>query len=272
MNGGATAARPFFNQGRLMAEFTGQTAIITGAAAGIGAATARLLSARGADVALVDVDAAGLAGTASEIAAAGGTARIIETDVSDEQTARDAVAALLADWGKIDGLATCAGISTNGGTVLSLDAAAWERVWRVNVMGMVNWVKAALPAMIEQKRGSVVTVASQLAFNSGGNNCAYIATKGAVVSFTKTCAVDYAKAHIRFNTVAPAVIDTAMSRASAANAPDPEAMRAWRLSRHPMGRIGEADEVARTIAFLMSDDSSFTTGSVMFVDGGWTAA
>jgi NAD(P)-dependent dehydrogenase (short-subunit alcohol dehydrogenase family) len=133
-------------------------------------------------------------------------------------------------------------------------------------------VKAALPTMLASGRGSIVTVASQLAFNSGGNACAYIASKGAIVSFTKTTAVDFAAQGVRINGVAPAVIDTPMSRASASASTDPDAMRAWRLSRHPMGRIGKAEEVAAAIAFLAGPEASFMTGSILMVDGGWTAA
>ncbi len=249
-----------------------QVAIVTGAASGIGAATARLLASRGARVTLVDRDPEGLARLAADIGATGGATRAIVADVTDAAAAVAEVAAVLEAWGRLDILVTGAGISTGAGTVLTQDEAVWERVWRINVMGTVHWVKAALPPMIAAGRGSIVTIASQLAFNSGGNACAYIASKGAIVSFTKTTAVDFAKHGVRVNTVAPAVIDTPLSRFSMSTAPDPEAMRQWRLSRHPMGRIGEADEVARAIAFLASDEASFTTGSVLFIDGGWTAA
>jgi len=253
-------------------QFADKTAVVTGAASGIGAATAQLLAGRGAKVALVDVNQQGLEATASKIIATGGEVRIYCCDVADADAAAECIAKLRAEWGRIDGMALCAAISTGGGTALTLTDAQWERVFQINVMGTVRWVRAALPTMIENGGGSIVTIASQLAFNSGGNNCAYIASKGAIVAFTKTTAVDYAKVGIRINTVAPAVIDTPMSRASQASSPDPEAMMAWRLERHPMGRIGEVDEVARAIAFLASDESSFTTGTVQFVDGGWTAA
>ena len=249
-----------------------QVAIVTGAGSGIGAATATLLAARGARVALVDRDADGLARTAAAIGGAGGTSRSITADVADAALAGRTVDRIVAEWGRLDVLVTGAGISTGAGTVLTQDEAVWERVFRINVFGTVNWVKAALPPMIAAGRGSVVTIASQLAFNSGGNACAYIASKGAIVSFTKTTAVDFAKAGIRVNSVAPAVIDTPLSRFSMSTATDPEAMRAWRIARHPMGRIGQVDEVARAIAFLASDEASFITGAVLMIDGGWTAA
>ena len=252
--------------------FENQVAIVTGAGSGIGAAAAELLAARGARVALVDRDAAGLERTAAAIARDGGTSRSIVADVGDADAAAREANAIAEAWGRIDVLITGAGISTGAGTVLTQDADVWERVLRINVMGTVNWVKAALPTMLRAGKGSVVTVASQLAFNSGGNACAYIASKGAIVSFTKTTAVDFAKQGIRVNIVAPAVIDTPLSRYSLSTAKDPEAMRAWRVQRHPMGRIGQVDEVARAIAFLASDEASFITGEILMIDGGWTAA
>jgi 2-keto-3-deoxy-L-fuconate dehydrogenase len=251
---------------------TNEVAVVTGAGSGIGAATAELLAVRGARVALVDRNAEGLARTAAAIEKAGGTSLSIVADVADAAAAQREVETVVAAWGRIDALVTGAGISTGAGTVLTQDAEIWERVFRINVMGTVNWVKAALPVMIAARRGAVVTIASQLAFNSGGNACAYIASKGAIVSFTKTTAVDFAKQGIRVNAVAPAVIDTPLSRFSMSTAKDPDAMRQWRLQRHPMGRIGEVDEVARAIAFLASDEASFITGTVLMIDGGWTAA
>lgn len=253
-------------------QFEGQTTVITGAASGIGAATAKLFAERGARVLLVDQNGLNLDQIISDIRSKRGTAQRAVADVESALEAETIIQGVQSDWGKIDHLVTCAAVSSNGGTVLTLSDADWERIWQINVMGTVRWVRAALPHMIANGGGSIVTLASQLAFNSGGNNCAYIASKGAIVSFTKTTAVDYAKNGIRVNTVAPAVIDTPMSRASRDSATDPKAMMDWRLSRHPMGRIGEADEVAKAIAYLASDESSFTTGSVHFVDGGWTSA
>ena len=245
-----------------------RVAVVTGAAAGIGAATAIELARRGDRLVLVDRDAEGLAATAAVIRDAGGDARTIVADVADR-----AAAGIAAEWGHIDVLATCAGVGTiGGGTVVTLKEADWRRIFDINVLGTVNWMKAVLPTMIDQGRGAIVTVASQLAFNSGGNSAAYIASKGAIVSLTKTSAVDFAKTGVRINAVAPAVIDTAMSRTSRDTSPDPAAMQAWRLARHPVGRIGTVEEAASAICYLASDEASFITGAVLAVDGGWTAA
>jgi NAD(P)-dependent dehydrogenase (short-subunit alcohol dehydrogenase family) len=250
-----------------------RVAVVTGAAAGIGAATAIEFARRGDRLVLVDRDAEGLAATAAAIRDAGGDARTIVADVADRAAAGKAAAGIAADWGHIDVLATCAGVGTiGGGTVVTLEEADWQRIFDINVLGTVNWMKAVLPTMIDQGRGAIVTVASQLAFNSGGNSAAYIASKGAIVSLTKTSAVDFAKTGVRINAVAPAVIDTAMSRTSRDTSPDPAAMQAWRLARHPVGRIGTVEEAASAICYLASDEASFITGAVLAVDGGWTAA
>jgi NAD(P)-dependent dehydrogenase (short-subunit alcohol dehydrogenase family) len=247
-----------------------RVAIVTGGASGIGAASARLFAAEGARVALVDQDKLGLGQVAADIEAAGGQALIIAADVSSDAEARSGIEQILEKWGRIDVLLTAAGMST-GGTVDTIEEVAWDRTFAVNVKGTYLWIRYALPSMIAAKVGAIVTIGSQLAQSSPGKNAAYIASKGAIASLTKTMAVDHAHQGIRVNALMPGVIDTPMPARSLKRYADPEAMKAFWKQRHPMGRIGQPEEVARAALFLASDDSSFVTGTLLFVDGGWTA-
>jgi 2-keto-3-deoxy-L-fuconate dehydrogenase len=242
-----------------------RVAIVTGAASGIGAASARLFAAEGAKLALVDQNADGLAKVA-----AGLDAITIVADVSSDAQAREGVRQIVQKWGRIDVLLTAAGAST-GGTVDAIDEAAWDRTFAINVKGTYLWIHYAIPHMIAAKKGAIVTIGSQLAQSSPGKNAAYVASKGAIASFTKTIAVDHARQGIRVNALMPGVIDTPMPARSLKRYADPEAMKAYWKERHPMGRIGQPEEVARAALFLASDDSSFVTGTLLFVDGGWTA-
>jgi NAD(P)-dependent dehydrogenase (short-subunit alcohol dehydrogenase family) len=247
-----------------------RVAIVTGAASGIGAATARLFAAEGARLALVDQDKEGLGQVAADIEAAGGSALTIAADVSRDAEARAGVARVMENWGRIDVLLTAAGMST-GGTVDAIEEAAWDRTFEVNVKGTYLWIHYAIQPMIAARAGAIVTIGSQLAQSSPGKNAAYIASKGAIASLTKTMAVDHASQGIRVNALMPGVIDTPMPANSLKRYADPDAMRAFWKQRHPMGRIGQPEEVARAALFLACDDSSFVTGTLLFVDGGWTA-
>jgi 2-keto-3-deoxy-L-fuconate dehydrogenase len=247
-----------------------QVAIVTGAASGIGAASARLFAAEGAKLALVDVDKEGLGQVASDIEGSGGAALTITADVSNDGEARAGVAKVMESWGRIDVLMTAAGVSF-GGTVDAVEEAVWDRTFAVNVKGTYIWIHHAIRPMIAAKSGAIVTVGSQLAQSSLGKNAAYVASKGAIASFTKTIAVDHAIQGIRVNALMPGVIDTPMPARSLLRQADPEAARAFWKQRHPMGRIGRPEEVARAALFLASEDSSFVTGTLLFVDGGWTA-
>jgi NAD(P)-dependent dehydrogenase (short-subunit alcohol dehydrogenase family) len=247
-----------------------QVAIVTGAASGIGAASARLFAAEGAKLVLVDQDTVGLGQVAADIEARGGQALTIPADVSSDQQAREGVAGVMEKWGRIDVLLTAAGAST-GGTVDTIEEAAWDRTFAINVKGTYLWIHYAIAPMIAARSGAIVTIGSQLAQSSPGKNAAYIASKGAIASLTKTMAVDHAAQGIRVNALMPGVIDTPMPAKSLKRYADPEAMRAFWKLRHPMGRIGQPEEVAKAALFLACDDSSFVTGTLLFVDGGWTA-
>ncbi len=166
---------------------------------------------------------------------------------------------------------TAAGFSC-GGTVLTTSLEDWDAVFRANVGGTWLWARAAVPQMQQQKSGSIITLASQLAIAGGKGNSAYIAAKGAIVSLTRTMAVDFATDGIRVNAIAPGAIDTPMLRRSFARHANSDEVREASRNRHAMKRFGQAEEIAQTALHLASDASSFTTGTVMVVDGGWLAA
>jgi 2-keto-3-deoxy-L-fuconate dehydrogenase len=250
---------------------TGRTAIVTGAGSGIGRASAVLFAKEGAFVALVDRDRAGLQETLTAIDGAKGEASVHVGDVGDAEFAKAAVAEIVARHGRLDVLVTAAGFSC-GGTVLTTDPADWDAVFRTNVGGTWLWARAAVPEMQRQRKGSIITLASQLAIAGGRGNSAYIAAKGAIISLTRTMAVDFATDGIRVNAIAPGAIDTPLLRRSFARHADPAQVREVSRNRHAMKRFGKAEEVAETALHLASDASSFTTGTVMAVDGGWLAA
>jgi len=245
----------------------GRTAIITGAGSGIGRASAKLFAEEGARLALVDRDAAGL----EETRRLAGEATTHVGDVGDAAFAETVVGDVVGRHGGLDILMTAAGFSC-GGTVLTTSPDDWEAVFRTNVGGTWLWARAAVPHMQRQNSGSIITLASQLAIAGGKGNSAYIAAKGAIVSLTRTMAVDFASDGIRVNAIAPGAIDTPMLRRSFARHANSDEVREASRNRHAMKRFGQAEEIAQTALHLASDASSFTTGTVMVVDGGWLAA
>lgn len=247
----------------------GRVAIVTGAGSGIGRAIAQLFAKEGAFIALVDRDRAGLEESAAGIDQRDRLHRI-EADVVDEAAADRAVAALARTDLRPDILVTAAAISI-GGTLDETAPADWDRVFEVNVKGTYVWCRAALRAMMTARRGAIVTIASQLALAGGRGSAAYVASKGAVISLTRSIALDYAPYGIRANCLVPGAIETPMLARSWARQPDPEAARERSRTRHVLQRFGTVDEVARAALFLVSEESTFTTGALLPVDGGWLA-
>lgn len=236
----------------------GKTILITGAASGIGQASALKALGEGARVIGIDLSGDGMPDGVEPILG----------DVAHDET----IARALAAGGRIDGLATIAGISESGVAIDAIEPDSWDRVFAINVKATWRWLIAVLPAMREQGGGSVVAIASQLAFGGGRYNAAYIASKGAIVSLVKTAAFELAPDGIRVNAVAPGAIDTPMLNRSMARAEDPAAARDYSRNRHALKRFGRAEEIANGVVFLLSDESSFTTGTVLTIDGGWRAA
>jgi NAD(P)-dependent dehydrogenase (short-subunit alcohol dehydrogenase family) len=249
----------------------GKVAIITGGGSGIGRASAVMFAREGALVALVDRDANGAEETLALLRDAGGDGSLHVGDVGDADFARATIESVAKDHGKLDILMLAAGFSC-GGTVVTTDPADWDAVFRANVGGTWLWARSAVPIMQRQQQGSIITLASQLAVAGGRGNSAYIAAKGAIISLTRTMAVDFAPDGIRVNALAPGAIDTPLLRRSFARHADPEPVREASRQRHAMKRFGGADEVAAAALYLASDESSFTTGVVLPVDGGWLAA
>jgi NAD(P)-dependent dehydrogenase (short-subunit alcohol dehydrogenase family) len=246
-------------------------AVITGAGSGIGRASALLFASEGAFVALVDRDEAGMNETLQAIRGVNGDGSTHQGDVGDGEFARATVEEVVSRHRRLDVLMTAAGWSC-GGTVVTTDPSDWDAVFRTHVGGTWLWARAAIPQMQRQGKGSIVTIASQLAIAGGRGNSAYIAAKGAIISLTKTMAVDFATDGIRVNAIAPGAIETPMLKRSFARHADSEKVRETSRNRHAMKRFGRAEEVAEAALYLASDASSFTTGTVMAVDGGWLAA
>ncbi|WLQ39017.1 SDR family oxidoreductase [Streptomyces sp. NBC_01260] len=240
-----------------MSELSGLRALVTGGASGIGRATADLLSARGAAVAVVDLDP-----SAVDKPLLGYTA-----DVSDDASVRAAVAAAADDLGGIDILINNAGIGA-AGTVEDNDDAQWHRVFDVNVLGIVRTTRAALPHLRASAHGSVVNTCSIAATAGLPQRALYSASKGAVLSLTLAMAADHVREGIRVNCVNPGTADTPWVGRLLDRAADPDAERAALNARQPMGRLVTAEEVAAAIVYLASPTAASVTGTALAVDGG----
>jgi NAD(P)-dependent dehydrogenase (short-subunit alcohol dehydrogenase family) len=254
-----------------MKRLESKVVIVTGGALGIGRAACLRLAQEGARVAVTDLkDGEGQA-VVEAIAAAGGWARYWRLDVGDEADVRAAVAAIHAACGRIDVLVNNAGIGGVNKPTHELSEKDWDRVQRVNVKGVFFCTKHVLPHMMRQGGGSIINLSSIYGLVGAADTPAYHASKGAVRLMTKTDAMLYAKCQIRVNSIHPGFIWTPMVENFLKSLPDAAAGRALLDTLHPLGHIGEPDDVAWGVVYLASDEAKFVTGSELVIDGGYTA-
>ncbi len=249
-----------------MGRLDNKVAVITGAASGIGRATARRFAAEGAHVVVADLDAVNGAALAKAI---GGL--FVAVDVADEDSVKALYETTKATYGGIDVLFNNAGISPpEDDSILTTDLEAWDRVQRVNLTSVYLGCKYGIPLLLERGGGSVINTASFVAvLGSATSQISYTASKGGVLSMSRELGVQFARQGVRVNALCPGPVNTPLLRELFAK--DPE-RAARRLIHVPMGRFAEPEEIAGAVLFLASDDSSFVTASTFLVDGGIAGA
>ena len=253
-----------------MRKLEGKVAVITGAGAGIGRATALLFAREGAAVVVADLDPEAGAETVAQIGREGGEATFVRVDVADSGDIERMVRVSVETFGRVDVLFNNAGVNFPA-TVVEVGEEAWQRSLDVNLKGVMLGCRHAIPEMLKTGGGSIVNSASMLGLVASPRQAPYAAAKGAVVMLTRQVAIDYARRNIRVNCLCPSEVNTEMNRRFIEQSPDPEAELRRVLSRIPMDRMAEPEEIAAAALFLAGDDSSYITGVALPVDGGLTA-
>jgi NAD(P)-dependent dehydrogenase (short-subunit alcohol dehydrogenase family) len=240
--------------------------IITGAASGMGRSAALLFSRNGAKVILADIDSDAAKRVTDEITGAGGKAIFVRTDVSKSEDAKNCVETAIRKFGVLNCLYNNAGINPVG-TVVDTSEELWDKVLNINLKGMYLMSKYAIPEMVKSGKGSIVCTSSVDGVLAIYNEAAYIASKGGIISLVRSMAVDFAKDKIRVNCILPGATRTPLLEKFMAENP----AVGDQSKGHALGRIGEPEEVAAMAMFLLSDYSSFVTGAIIPVDGGYSA-
>ncbi|HSU65837.1 MAG TPA: glucose 1-dehydrogenase [Tepidisphaeraceae bacterium] len=254
-----------------MFELNGKVAAVTGAASGIGEAIAGAFAAAGATVYVLDRDREKGPLVAKALSEGGAKATFLPLDVADEAGCNAAAEQILSAEGKCDILVNNAGIG-HVGTVLTTTAQDLDRLYAVNVKGILFMTRALLPSMIERKSGSVVNLASVGGVIGVKDRFAYCTTKFAVVGMTKCMAIDHAETKVRFNAICPGRVETPFVQARLKEYPDPRKAYEEMASTQLLKRMGRPDEIAAAALYLAADESAFVTGSCLIIDGGMSAA
>lgn len=253
-----------------MDRLKGKVAIVTGGALGIGRSACMLMAREGASVAVTDVLETEGKKTAGEIAASGGKARFWKLDVTSEESVQTVFAEIGREFGGIDVLVNNAGIAGADKPTHEITEQEWDRLMAVNVKGVFFCTKHAIPAMRRRGGGSIINLSSIYGIIGAGDIPPYHASKGAVRLMTKNDALIYAADKIRVNSVHPGFIWTPLVEKLAGGG-DVAAFRRGLDARHPIGHVGEPDDIGWGIVYLASDESKFCTGSELVIDGGYTA-
>ena len=250
-----------------MARLEGKVAFITGAGGAIGSAIVRRFAREGAALMCVDIDGDAVERTASSIKADGGRASALACDVSKANEVKNAIDAALRAFSRLDVLVNPAAVREPLGSAVELDAAEWERALAVNLTGVFLVCKHGIPSLVAAGGGSIVIIASQLGQVVVPRRPAYVTSKAALIQLARALALDHAKDRIRVNTLSPGAIETGRL---VMRYGDMEAARKALVPLHPIGRLGQPDEIANGALFLASDESSFMTGADLVMDGGYT--
>lgn len=250
-------------------EQSGRVAVITGSGSGIGRATALRFAAAGGSVLVADYVEAAAVETVDMIRSGGGTAESCRVDVSQLAEVEAMVARAERDLGPVDMLVNNAGVGV-AGDVVATSTEDLDRILAVNVKGVFFGAKAVIPGMVSRGGGVIVNVASAAALSAVRERAAYIASKGAVVALTRAISLDFMRAGVRCNCVAPGTVDSPWIGSILADSADPQAARAGMIARQPLGRLGSPDEIADAIMYLASDEAAFIHGACLVIDGGFS--